>query len=105
MLSALAEGKSEKEILSSSSTLSFAYISRRDKSYVICRRKEGKSEVWRYSSFPGFGHILSEKEDGDPIVMDFTSTFSSFVPKLWAKLDGYDRLEINLDGGRRVLSR
>ena len=105
VLSALAEGKSEKEILSSSSTLSFAYISRRDKSYVIYRRKEGKSEVWRYSAFPGFGHILSEKEDGDPIVMDFTSTFSSFVPKLWAKLDGYDRLEINLDGGRRVLSR
>ena len=31
VLSALAEGKSEKEILSSSSTLSFAYISRRDR--------------------------------------------------------------------------
>ena len=102
VLSALAEGKSEKEILSSSSTLSFAYISRRDKSYVICRRKEGKSEVWRYSSFPGFGHILSEKEDVDPIVMDFTSTFSSFVPKLWAKLDGYDRLEINLEEGESL---
>ena len=106
VLSSLSEGKDPKDILASlTCQASFAYISKKDFSCVICRKSGEKSEVWHYSRFPGFGHVVDSMGDEDPVVIDWSSDFPSFSTSLWGVLEPYGIMEIDMDGGRRVFSR
>ena len=106
LLSSLKEGKDPKEIISLMESPSvFAYVSKKDFSSVIARKDGEKCEVWHYSRFPGFGHMVDAKGEGDPKVIDWSSDFPSFSVKLWDGLEEYKTMVIDMDGGRRVFSR
>ncbi|MGN1164018.1 MAG: hypothetical protein ACI4S4_04325 [Candidatus Ornithospirochaeta sp.] len=106
VLSSLEAGKDEKEILSTmEAPCAFAYVSKKDFSSVVSRKNGGKSEVWHYSRFPGFGHIVDAEGEGDPEVIDWSSDFPTFSTSLWNALQPYGVMEIEMDGGRRIFSR